>query len=71
MNKRDSIWAEVLFFFGALLLGAAVGSAAFLFAIDKYVAVIPVAVPVEIPCSPNRSTPPPPTKDLKKGQLLI
>lgn len=41
---------SVLYFLGTLLLGASVGASAFFFALDKYVAVIPIAVPVEVPC---------------------
>lgn len=69
MNYRtQGSWAEILFFFGALLLGAAVGCAAFLFAIDKYVAVLPIAVPVEIPC---QQTPPPPSTGRTVPKLHI
>ena len=55
-SDRGSIVAEILFFFGALLLGAAVGVAAFLFALDKYIAIYPVPVPVEVekPCTPMK-----------------
>lgn len=54
-SDRGSLAAEIFFFFGALLLGAAVGVAAFLFAIDKYIAVLPIPVPVEVEkkCTPE------------------
>lgn len=63
MDSSNRIVGDLVYMVGSMFLGAAVGIGAFLFAIDKYIAIYPVPVPIEVekPC--------PSTPDLQKHPL--
>lgn len=55
MASKTDLVGDMVFMLGSLFLGAAVGIGAFLFAIDKYIAIYPIPVPVEVEkkCTPE------------------